>query len=96
MAAVSCRDPYVTVSLKRKTVVCVPKNGTGTMHSPEALDLDLRRDSAPAARRPCKDVVTTYEYLQWIRTKTVRTVRLVFGAYPPARLVTCGPSFPFD
>ena len=37
MAAVSCRDPYVTVSLKRKTVVCVPKNGTGTMHSPEAL-----------------------------------------------------------
>ena len=25
------------------------------------LDLDLRRDSArPAARRPCKDVVTTY------------------------------------
>ena len=38
MAAVSCRDPYVTVSLKRKTVVCVPKNGTGTMHSPEALD----------------------------------------------------------
>ena len=23
MAAVSCRDPYVTVSLKRKTVVCV-------------------------------------------------------------------------
>ena len=38
MAAVSCRDPYVTVSLKRKTVVCVPKNGTGTMHSPEALE----------------------------------------------------------
>ena len=24
------------------------------------LDLDLRRDSAPAARRACKDVVTTY------------------------------------
>ena len=23
------------------------------------LDLELRRDSAPAARRPCKDVVTT-------------------------------------
>ena len=42
MAAVSCRDPYVTVSLKRKTVVCVPKNGTGTMHSPEALDATVR------------------------------------------------------
>ena len=41
MAAVSCRDPYVTVSLKRKTVVCVPKNGTGTMHSPEALAVAL-------------------------------------------------------
>ena len=41
MAAVSCRDPYVTVSLKRKTVVCVPKNGTGTMHSPEALGLQI-------------------------------------------------------
>ena len=37
-----------------------------------------------------------FEGVQWIRTKTVRTVRLVFGAYPPARLVTCGPSFPFD
>ena len=24
------------------------------------LDLELRRDSALAARRPCKDVVTTY------------------------------------
>ena len=45
MAAVSCRDPYVTVSLKRKTVVCVPKNGTGTMHSPEALvSTDLVRN----------------------------------------------------
>ena len=27
------------------------------------LTLDLRRDSAPAARRPCKDVVTTYLFL---------------------------------
>ena len=25
-----------------------------------SLDLELRRDSAPAARRPCKDIVTTY------------------------------------
>ena len=43
MAAVSCRDPYVTVSLKRKTVVCVQYQKmvpvpAGTMHSPEALE----------------------------------------------------------
>ena len=27
---------------------------------PRIPNLELRRDSAPAARRPCKDVVTTY------------------------------------
>ena len=30
------------------------------LESQPTVDLDLRRDSAPAARRPCKDVVTTY------------------------------------
>ena len=38
------------------------------------LDLELRRDSAPAARRPCKDVVTT---TTTTRTRTVRVSDVV-------------------
>ena len=44
-------DHIVAQDVRGHEILDIPQN--------PILDLDLRRDSAPAARRPCKDVVTT-------------------------------------
>ena len=47
------------------------------------LDLELRRDSAPAARRPCKDVVTTTTTTTTTRNaRAVRSCIYVLAAMP--------------
>ena len=47
-------DHIVAQDVRGHEILDIPQN--------PILDVDLRRDSAPAARRPCKDVVTTYQY----------------------------------